>query len=71
MEAYLGSEGIAPRILDLGTRWEWVISFMPPLLHPQGKSPPYPLYRRLGGPQNRSGRGGEVKNSKLLPGIEP
>jgi hypothetical protein len=29
--------------------------------HP-GKSPPYTLDRRLGGPQSRSGRGGEEKN---------
>jgi len=33
MEAYLGSEGVAPRILDLGTRWKWVVSFTPPLVH--------------------------------------
>jgi hypothetical protein len=30
---------------------------------PPGKSPLYPLDRRLGGPQSRSGRGGEEKNS--------
>jgi hypothetical protein len=29
-------------------------------LHP-GKSPRYPFYRKLGGPQSRSGRYGEVK----------
>jgi len=29
------------------------------------------LDRRLGGPQSRSGRGGEEKNSQPLPGIEP
>jgi hypothetical protein len=29
----------------------------------RGKSPRYPLDRRLGGPQNRSGHGGEEKNS--------
>jgi hypothetical protein len=29
-----------------------------------GKSPWYPLDRRLGGHQNRSGRGGEEKNSQ-------
>jgi hypothetical protein len=29
-----------------------------PAALPQGKSPWYPLDRRLGGPQNRSGRGG-------------
>jgi hypothetical protein len=28
------------------------------------------LDRRLGGPQSRSGRGGEEKNSQPLPGIE-
>jgi hypothetical protein len=37
----------------------------------QGKSPWYPLERRLDGPQSRSGRGGEEKNSQPLPGIEP
>jgi hypothetical protein len=37
-------------------------------LYPQGKSPWYPLGRRLGGPQSRSGRGGEEKNSQPLPG---
>jgi hypothetical protein len=28
------------------------------------------LDRRLGGPQSRSGRGGEEKNPQLLPGLE-
>jgi hypothetical protein len=37
----------------------------------QEKSPWYPLDRKLGGPQNRSGRGGEEKNLWLLPGLEP
>jgi hypothetical protein len=37
----------------------------------QGKSPWYPLDRRLGGPQSWSGRVGEEKNSQLLPGLEP
>jgi len=38
---------------------------------PPWKSPWYPLDRRLGGSQSRSGRGGEEKNSQLPPGIEP
>jgi hypothetical protein len=71
MKAYLGSGGIAPTILELGTRWRWVISFTPRPLYPQGRSPWYPLDRMLGGPQSRSGRGGEEKNSQPLPGIEP
>jgi hypothetical protein len=59
MKMYKRIGGIAPRILDLGTRWRRVVSFTPWPLCPQGKSPWYPLDRRLGGPQNRSGRGGE------------
>jgi len=43
---------------------------MPRPLFPQGKRPWYPLYRRLDGPQSRSGRGGEEKNSKPTTGIE-
>jgi hypothetical protein len=35
-----------------------------PALYPQGKSPWYPLDRRLGGPQSRSARSGEEKNSQ-------
>jgi hypothetical protein len=65
-EGVLESEGIAPRILDLGSRWRWVVSFTPRPLYSQGKSPWYPLDRRLGGPQSRSGRGGEEKNLKCF-----
>jgi hypothetical protein len=39
-------------------------------LYLQEKSPWYPLGRRLGGPQSRSGRGGEEKNSQPPPGNE-
>jgi hypothetical protein len=70
MEAYWESESIAPRILDLGSRWRWVVSFTPRPFYPQEKSPWYPLDRRLGGPQMRSGRGGEEKNSQALPRFE-
>jgi len=28
-EGILGSEGTAPHIFDLGTRWRWVVSFLP------------------------------------------
>jgi hypothetical protein len=40
-------------------------------LYPQAKSPCYPLHRRLGGPQSRSGRGGEEKNSQPQQELEP
>jgi hypothetical protein len=42
-----------------------------PVALPPGKSPLYPLDRRLGGPQSRLGRGGEGKNSEPLPRLEP
>jgi len=50
---------------------EWRYSFMPWLLYPQGKSPWYPLNRRLDGPWSCSGCSGEEKNPQSLPGIEP
>jgi hypothetical protein len=71
MKAYWGSGGIARRILDLSIRWRWVVSFTAQPLYPQRKNTWYPLDRRLGRPQSRSGRGGEEKNSKPPPGLEP
>jgi hypothetical protein len=69
-EGILGSGGIAPHILDLGTRCRWVVSFTPWPLYSHGNSPWYPLHRWLGGPQSQSGRGGEEKNSQPLLGLE-
>jgi hypothetical protein len=71
MKAYWGSGGIAPRILDFVTRRRGVVSFTPRPLYLQGKSPCYPLNRRLIGLHNPSGRDGEEKNSHPLPGLEP
>jgi hypothetical protein len=71
MKTYLGIGDIAPGILDLGTRWRWVVSFTSRPLYPQGKRPWYQLDRRVGGPQNWSGPGGEEKNSQSLLGLEP
>jgi hypothetical protein len=70
MRAFWGSGGVAPRINDLGTRGGWSAS-QPVRFVPQGKSPWYPLDKRLGWPQSRSRRGCEEKNSQLLPGLEP
>jgi hypothetical protein len=42
-----------------------------PVALPPGKNPLVLMYRRLGGSQSRSGRGGEEKNSQPLPGLEP
>jgi hypothetical protein len=41
-----------------------VVSFTPRPLYPQGKNPRYPLDRRLGRPQSRSGRGEERKDTE-------
>jgi hypothetical protein len=59
MKAYWRSGCTAPRILDLGTRRRWAVSFTPRPLYPQGKNLLYPLDRRLDGTQSRSGLGGE------------
>jgi hypothetical protein len=48
---------------------EWSAS-RPCRFIPRGKSPRYPLDRRLGGPQGRSRRCGEIIQL-ALPGIEP
>jgi hypothetical protein len=49
---------------------EWSAS-RPSCFIPIGKSPWYPLDRRLGGSQSRSGRGGEEKNYHPPPEEEP
>jgi hypothetical protein len=67
MKVYWGSGGIAP--LSLWPRQKWSASRR--LLYPHGKSPWYPLDRRLGGPQSCSWHGGEEKNSQPPPGIKP
>jgi hypothetical protein len=71
MKTDWGSGDTAPCILDFGTRWRQVDSFIPRSLYLQGKSPWYPLDRRLGVPQNQSRHGGDEKHSQLLLGIKP
>jgi hypothetical protein len=71
MKANRGSGSIALRILDLGIRWRWVVSFAPRPLYSQENRPWYPLDRRLDGLQILSGRGGEEKNSQSVPELEP
>jgi hypothetical protein len=52
--AHGGRRGIALPFHDHGTRSGWGVSVTPRPLFTPGKSR-YPLYRRLGGPQDRSG----------------
>jgi hypothetical protein len=56
-------------ILDLGTRWRWVVSYTHRPLYLWGKSPRFLLDRRLGGLQSRSELCGGDTNLELL-GIE-
>jgi hypothetical protein len=53
-----GNGCIDPRFLDLGTSRSWVVSLMPCPFTPEEITPRYPLNRKLGGPQSRSGRYG-------------
>jgi hypothetical protein len=61
--------------LDFGTRWKWVVSFMPRPLYPRGRSPRYQLDRRLGGLQSRFGPCAREKNlataGNKTPTVQP
>jgi len=64
--AQRGSRDIALLFHDLGTRRGWVI--VTPQLPLLPRKTRYPLYRRLGGPQGRSGR---VRKISPAPGFDP
>jgi hypothetical protein len=68
---YIGEWRYSSTILDLDIRSRWVVSFTPRPLYSRGKSPWYPLDRRLGGPQSWSVPCGVEINLLPLPGIEP
>jgi hypothetical protein len=52
----------APRTINIGTEWRYVVRFMPRPLYPHINSSRYSLDRRLGEPQNWSGRCGEKRH---------
>jgi len=52
---------------NLGARWWWVVNSTPRPLYPRER-PLYPLYRRLGGPQSRSG---QVRKISPPSGFDP
>jgi hypothetical protein len=58
MKTYLWNGVIAPRILNLGSRWSSVVGHS----IRREKNPHYPLDRRLDWPQTQSERVGEEKN---------
>jgi hypothetical protein len=59
----------ADRVIAVPDGGEWSASWPRPP-YTLGKNLLYPFYRRLGGLQSRSGRGGEEKNSQPIPGLE-
>jgi len=62
-----GSRGIALLFFDRGTRRSWRVSVtLRPTFTPRKTW--YPLYRRLGGPQGRSG---QVRKFSPTPGFDP
>jgi len=71
MKAYWGSGSTAPPILFPRHQMEVSGQLHVPAALLPGKEPLVPSGWRVGEPQNRSGRGGEEKNSKPPPAIEP
>jgi hypothetical protein len=67
----MGEWRYSSTILDLGTRWRWVVSFKPQPLWPGGNSPWFPLDRMLGGPQSQSVCCGVEENVLPMLGIKP
>jgi len=65
--AHRGCRGIALLFLDHGTKRGWGISVTPKPLFAPGKDP-VPVYRRLGGPQGRSG---QVRKISSPSGFDP
>jgi hypothetical protein len=53
------------------TEWRRMVSFTLLPLYALEKNPRHPLYRRLGGPERRSGHCGEERNLLYMLGIEP
>jgi hypothetical protein len=50
---YMGEWRYSSTILDLRTRWRWMVSFTPLPFYPRGDSPLYPLDMKVGGSQSR------------------
>jgi hypothetical protein len=50
---HMGEWRYSSTILDLSSRWRWMVNFTSLPIYPRGKSLWYPLNRWLGGPQNR------------------
>jgi len=65
MKAYRGSRDIAPLVLNLCTRWWWVVSYVPHPL-PTGKDPSLYIALGLNGPRSWSWHCGKGKQFLAL-----
>jgi hypothetical protein len=65
MKTYWRSDGTAPRIPDLGTRWRWAVSFTPLPLYPKEKAPR--IHMRGGWVSPRAGLDTVVKRNFTAP----
>jgi len=52
MKIFWGSEGTAPHILNCGTRWRWVVKFMPQMVYSWGRALVPIFTKRLGVPHS-------------------
>jgi hypothetical protein len=75
MKMHCGSVGIAPRILNLSTRWRWVVSFTSQPLYSRGQESPSFTHCIGGWVGPRAGMDAVAKRKKVpslpLPGTEP
>jgi len=67
----MGSGGKIPLILNLGTRWKWMVYFVPQPLYSCKEVPCHPLNRQLGGPQSQSRLFGKETDLLSLLKTEP
>jgi hypothetical protein len=67
----MGEWRYSSTILYLGTGFRRVVSVTPLSFYPRGKSPWYPLDRRLGGPQSWTGHCWVKKKTYLSPESNP
>jgi hypothetical protein len=65
MKTYWGSGSMDPSILDLGTRWRWVVSFTPRPLYPQGNIP-RKMENEKQGRNKEINRGQKEKNGFIM-----
>jgi len=61
----MGNRGIAPRILNIGTRWKWVAASCSGHFIRRRNSRLYPLARRPSGSKDRSGHSGGEERKKF------